>query len=410
MSKFNVIVISFMSAVLGSAIVCTIFFMFIKDSATFNQTVIQPVSQSGVQAILSDFQCRYGETKHIKINGKDDNFSMLDAEPGRVHERLRQYPGLVSTSPHQRGYDQRGRDLILNDYFDVPSNITKGIFIFRPYPTTNYDNDVISLGDFLSFGNTSNLYQPHVFTEELKRLTAHGIWTKTRNNIFSASFKDLRFQLRRRAKHDVTREYQTLLESIQAGGSPKIIDYFVYDDTAVDYAAIAYCTEPTTDMGLTFSEYKFLTKQTDKYQVYSCNFERSAYICNPFIGDTPCSTPLPLACYRDTGTAVPTLAANLPQFFRESIDTFWSGGDIEFTDAIRGDKFATLSDANAYCANSFGPKWRVLDYHDGGVRGVASRRSQTNLSPRVWIDIKDQPKGTCWARDAIVSPNPADPL
>ncbi len=86
------------------------------------------------------------------------------------------------------------------------------------------------------------------------------------------------------------------------------------------------------------------------------------------------------------------------------VQKYWGVGDIDFTPVVRGDQFKILSEANQFCADTFGGKWRVLDFHDGGREGVASYRAAHVPDSRVWLDIKDQPNGTCWARDDAAIP------
>jgi hypothetical protein len=81
---------------------------------------------------------------------------------------------------------------------------------------------------------------------------------------------------------------------------------------------------------------------------------------------------------------------------QEIADRF-AGGEVRYTEAVPGDRFTSREEANAYCARSFGPEWRVLSFHEvGGFRIVSFSNIPANT--RMWIDVKDQPFGNCWSR------------
>ncbi len=116
--------------------------------------------------------------------------------------------------------------------------------------------------------------------------------------------------------------------------------------------------------------------------------------CDPYTGDTNCDVQLPVLCFLDAGLAQP---ANLdtPSRYRQ-----WSGGIVATTDIVSGNSFKFISDANYFCAQNFGPGWRVAEHHDGwGWSFWAYGNIGENFDGgRFWIDINDQPDGTCWAR------------
>jgi hypothetical protein len=118
--------------------------------------------------------------------------------------------------------------------------------------------------------------------------------------------------------------------------------------------------------------------------------------CDPYRGDMTCKAELPVLCFRDAGLDQPAL---LPT---PSIRHSWSGGIVATTDPVRGDSFKTIRDANQFCADNFGDGWRVAEFHEGWAwyfwaYGNVGRMFN-DAYRRFWVDINDQPKGTCWSR------------
>ena len=112
-------------------------------------------------------------------------------------------------------------------------------------------------------------------------------------------------------------------------------------------------------------------------------------LCDPYVGDTLCSTPQPLLC-------LIVINAPAPTYLSDSKN--WSGGLVAVTDAVPGDRFSTIHEANAYCARNFGKDWRVASFHDGGGWALQAYGSAGKTGGRVWVDIKTQSSGTCWSR------------
>jgi hypothetical protein len=115
--------------------------------------------------------------------------------------------------------------------------------------------------------------------------------------------------------------------------------------------------------------------------------------CDPYVGDTPCSKPLPLLCFRPLNAAQPTSTVVTDPFYYG-----WSGGLVGTTPRYRGDSFATLQDANATCATEFNDSsWRVAEHHDNGVGGWNFQAyGNVGQHKRFWVHVNDQPNGTCW--------------
>lgn len=114
--------------------------------------------------------------------------------------------------------------------------------------------------------------------------------------------------------------------------------------------------------------------------------------CDPIDGDTVCTEALPLLCMLDLGLPQPASVPSTSSYFE------WSGGVVATTPpvapALAG--LSTLADADAHCAAEFGPDWRTAEFHDGwGWNFLAY--GNVGVEPRFWVDIDDQPNGTCWS-------------
>ncbi len=111
--------------------------------------------------------------------------------------------------------------------------------------------------------------------------------------------------------------------------------------------------------------------------------------CNPNLGDTSCHLRRPVLCILDIDAPVPDILTS-PQY--------WTGGILALSSTVSGNRFKRLSDANAYCAATFGEGWRVASFHDGGGWSLKGYGGSQNNKRRFWVDIKNKPGGTCWSR------------
>jgi len=404
MSKWTLVVISLLSAIIGGLITGGIFLAIALKTNILVDSKTDIYGAGSGYKMLSDFQCRYGETKHILMNGVDDNFALGNKEPGRKSERLSHLPGHVANHPYQRDYDETGQDKVMSDYFEVPSNVTQGLFVTRIENKDHYGNDYIGFGNFLNVGPNHPLANYNSFGSWLNDFSKVPNWDSTPGQIFSARLKDIIFKGNDFEPDTyIERDFEGLLPYLKSQAKASIIEVLVADDTAVDFTGLAVCTAPAQVQGLTFTNLKSIQNKFENLQILVCDSEITAEPCNPVYGDTVCTESLPLACFRDTGEPAPEIDTNASKILREDILEFWGGGDIEFTEPVRGDQFQSLNDANQLCEAELGPGWRVLDYHDGGIKSVASLKSSNTPESRVWIDIKDQANGTCWSRDKTAS-------
>ena len=83
MSKWTLILISLLSAIIGGVIVSLSFIVFASNSNLF-QAANSGVDDAGAGLkMLSEFHCPFGTTKEILLNGVDDNFALGNPEPSR---------------------------------------------------------------------------------------------------------------------------------------------------------------------------------------------------------------------------------------------------------------------------------------------------------------------------------------
>jgi subtilisin family serine protease len=113
---------------------------------------------------------------------------------------------------------------------------------------------------------------------------------------------------------------------------------------------------------------------------------------NPYVGDISPSASLPVLCLFINNAAVP--AGVFPDFYAG-----WARGTVAATLPVPGSQLASPAVADALCASSFGPGWRMAEFHDGRYgTGLAFSGGwafwANGLLPtatRFWVRINDQP-------------------
>lgn len=111
-------------------------------------------------------------------------------------------------------------------------------------------------------------------------------------------------------------------------------------------------------------------------------------VTNPYSGDTPITTALPILCINVT---------NLPTPAGINIDSYdgWAKGFIEITQPIAGTQLTSRAAADQACASYMGgnSQWRMAEFHDGGSGwSYWAEAYGDNLSnTRFWVAINDQP-------------------
>lgn len=403
MSKSSLFLISAFSACLGGSVVALAIWIMANASGIFETSKLDPYGPGKGYEILAEYQCKFGETKKIITRGIDDDFALGNSEPEQRNERLFHLPGISANYPARRAFDEGGQDKGISGYFDVPSNISKGIFVTRVKPglptSKNFGNDMIQIGQLQDYSPDNFTGEHHAFHAMINRLQLQPGWIK-HGDIYSAPFKHIKYRSAGAVKtQELERNYHTLLEQLQASSPASRIDFSVIDDTRVDFAGIAYCEYPETKKGLTFINSPAFDAAMPDLVVLACTLDPKSKWCNPIYGDTDCDTLLPLACFLDENTSVPDLDA-VPLTPKTWVERYWGGGTIAFSPPVQGTTFKTLTEVNNLCVSTFGEKWRILDWHDSNLQGVAGRLHGERYQGRAWVDIKDQANATCWAREA----------
>jgi hypothetical protein len=99
-------------------------------------------------------------------------------------------------------------------------------------------------------------------------------------------------------------------------------------------------------------------------------------------GDTSCAASLPVLCLRPEGLPLPSDIT--PDFYNG-----WSGGEVALTDPVLGSTLTSPAVANALCASTFGPGFRMGEHHDGGG-GWGWWALGSFAQTRMWVTVNDQ--------------------
>jgi hypothetical protein len=110
--------------------------------------------------------------------------------------------------------------------------------------------------------------------------------------------------------------------------------------------------------------------------------------CDGYVGDTQCSERRPVLCINKS-KSIPQ-----PQGIGHDQYNQWASGEVRLTHDLEGYALNSLQAANSYCAEYFGPDWRMAEHHDGWGWGFWAVGKISNKS-RFWVHIKNQP-GNCW--------------
>lgn len=358
-----------------------------------NQGALDPaVAGSGATglAYLDSFRCPRGLTRRVEVRGREDRFDLTDAEPSRIEPRLLDlgfYRDLAERRPavtELREYDEGGTDRMLIDHITVPGGTVMGELVLRVRPSGGgSENDYVGV-ELLTEGGTGptasrTYYSVQINSPELEAVGA------PEDGLRRVKLESLGGLLSAR--------WPNLLAELGAAGGDLVVNVTVQDDTAVDFLALALCVEPSDVRGVTFTEHTAKPLGPD-ISVLSCSVDSTQRMCGPYQGDTPCSQSLPLACYRDGTAAKPAglEASNIDE-------AKFVPGEVRLTEPVQGDTLETREEAEKLCADRFGPGFRMLRYQEGGGSMVVSR-SQIAPGTRAWIEIRDQPRATCWSRAA----------
>ncbi|WP_310532722.1 hypothetical protein [Novosphingobium sp.] len=350
-------------------------------------------SRYPLTAAIDEFRCPSGLTRIVLRGGVEDGFAPAGDEPFRIDPQLLRngyYADLAegtNSAVRPRGYDQGGSDRILTDYFTVPTGIVSGALVIRMMPSgAGSANDGLRIGNLDILGQIGSAEGQHTYAAERFWSTVGNVVPEDGSTLVRIDFAALPDETRRAGKRE------SFLDYLGRSDRRPDIDLTVGDDTKVDSLALLACQLPGQQKGTTLSEHRIKTLG-EGVSWLSCGADQSQRTCDPFAGDRLCSAPGPLACYRDGGKVAPQA-----MWENGMRPTSFVGGEVRLTPPVRGDRFAHLGDANAFCQQQFGREWRVLSYHEGGGGDVVSYSRIAPLT-RALVNIRDQQYGNCWDRD-----------
>jgi hypothetical protein len=340
----------------------------------------EPVSAS---FMAENFTCRRGETRTIERLGIEDGYATDNLEPARFDRAGSQR----ITGVGLRRYDEAGPDRDFLDYFQPPRDAVSGLLIIRMTSRDDDSNDTITIGDFpAERSRAPHVYAP-TFRSSLQALRANPDWSVS-GDIHSVPLERIMLEAG-----------IGLLDHVRDPSGDGIVDIVISDDTSVDFMAMATCSPPAAGTGMAFWHLPLLTAPGELSGAVRATCyapPRDEPFCDPFVGDTPCDTALPLACYRAGDASFPASLSGTPS---EQNARFWIGGELRLTTPLPADRFDSIEEANAFCRAEFGEDWRVADFHLSGRGFDIQAIGPSQYQGRVWLDIRDQPYATCWARE-----------
>lgn len=345
--------------------------------------VVQPALSGMAQ--LAAYPCAKPERKVVLIHGVEDGFSPAGVEPMFIRPE-RRTPGLVSLTMGG-AYDKNQADVGFTDSFEVPARVVRGLFVIGLREMEGSSTDFVHIGDLPTQETVSTTGK--AFRSTVPELARQPGW-RVSGEVYSAELESLVYLNQPPVGADQPRN---LLERLRPRAGPSWVDVAIMEDTSVDFIAMALCIAPNPGMGMTFYVPSPKLRHVLRIVALGCNSTRDdRAACDPYAGDTPCDTPLPVACIRPAERPVPV-------GFVKGYDKTWAGGDLAVAPAAPASRFHRVREVDAYCAANLGPGWRVVEAHDGlGGNTVSGLGDRASFEPRVWLDIADQPYATCWAR------------
>lgn len=348
--------------------------------------------------MLDDFSCRYAEAKHVVIQGREDGFSQVGDEPSRLNADVTK---VFSTQAGVRvtTFDDPRPDGYVFGYFEIPATVVAGLFVVSLKAVADDRTDSLFIGNLDDILAPPDRRPASIFSVRTGALGTTRGWHRS-GPLAWARFEDIRLTTGSAAPGAARLERDlTAYVRSAPGGLP--VDVSVSDDTAVDFMAMAWCEAPLEHGGYTRAIRRLSLAQGEPVVQLWGGFDlRTQAAGNPFVGDTPCDEARPLACFQHTGRPVPNAVSAYDRpGDAQGLARQWSQGRYRATEPVRGDAFATAADADRFCGKRFGAGWRVADLNLGGNDFAVSGEGGPELDGlRVWVDIKDQPYATCWAR------------
>lgn len=349
---------------------------------------LEAIPRTGMD-ILRAHNCGEGETKQVLLLGVEDGFSPAGSESGFIRPG-RNHAGFLPRDGAGE-YDQVNADRGFADSFKIEGRVSGGVFVIRARSLNGSENDTLNLGGLARDPN--DVAEGWVGGGVLSALRTGETWA-VEGDVLHASLEDIELEARG-ADHIPGREVvRSLKDYLNAGGDAGWLDVFIQDDTAVDFMGLALCRPPAVRKGVTLMPVQSPGPGQQAMVHLGCHAVRDPdRRCNPYVGDTVCEASLPVACIRPGDLPSPVYPSG------RVVTSHWSGGDIAVTEPVPGDRFRTVGEVEAFCASRFGQGWRIAALHDGGRnQSVSGRGDPGSVTDRVWVDIADQPHGTCWAR------------
>ena len=188
-------------------------------------------------------------------------------------------------------------------------------------------------------------------------------------------------------------------------------------------ACLAFAQTPESPKGLTWGRASHDGELG--IDIVSCHglprVDGASASCNPYEGDTSCSSALPVLCLKPENLPRPRYAVPAGGEYYAG----WLGGHIGLTPPVRGDQLANRKAGDRLCEANLGPGYRMAEHHDGRVvqgMGLDRYYGKTWPSPdsalpgggwawyaygdipadsRFWVHIDDQ-RGNCWDKAAFM--------
>ena len=329
--------------------------------------------------------CKAGETKHFVIAGVEDGFSQSGSEPAVKSSRVATQTFEPAWNTGIGGsFDGRSVNRKIFSHLNLPNNVRSGKFMIGLDPIGELlGTDGMSIGNLGSVPVSGGPVSPnrtgfrYTGTNWVPSVGGGNLTTSGKNHVIDFSSMAL--------------VGGGNLQSYYQSSGDTILDVYVQDDHSVDYVAASVCAG-SDKKGMTWGVRDPQPESVNGVAHVGCH-DSAGGKCEPYKGDTACSTALPILCLNPMKLQKP---ANLT----ESKWDKWSGGVIGTTNPMSAP--STLAAANAECVKEFGPGWRVAEHHDAhtGSSGWAfsAYGNVGTKGKRFWADIRNQPNGICWTR------------
>lgn len=326
------------------------------------------------------FRCDAGQKKHLVIAGVEDNFSPSGSESAVKSARVAAQTNYPAWNAGTGAFFDGTRiNRKIFSHLKFPPNVRAGQFMIGLNPLgAQLDTDGMAVGVLdNSYPTAKNVVGYSYATGSWRAVKGANLQKFGKNYVgnFNA----------------MTMNNNNTLESYYQSSGDTVLDVYVQDDHSVDYVAASVCTGKDKK-GMTWGLKNPIPESVNGVAHVGCT-DVSGQKCDPYKGDTVCSTKLPILCHNP-------MKLQKPKHLTEGKWDKWSGGIIGTTQPMAAPN--TLSQANQACRAEFGKGWRVAEHHDAypGSSGweFSAYGNVGTKSKRFWADIKNQPNGTCWSR------------